>query len=283
MSSYVFHADINKFDAGTTRYRGENALVLADCAKLSYEPEITIKDALLNTWKFKNFEFFDDKSTQAYVAGNDKLIIVAFRGTDITKIADLKTDAKLKLVDGPGGKVHAGFYRGLHEVWGSAARKDMRSYIKKFLDKKQTIWFCGHSLGASLATLAAAEYVINEKGNINGLYTIGQPRTGSYSFANQFDSALPDKCFRFINNNDVVPRVPLAGLTFQYTHVGNALYIDSRGKLYDSIPWWQKGWDMVKGIMDDVGKVLPDNLKDHSSADYVALLDKNRGVTTKWS
>jgi triacylglycerol lipase len=283
MSSYIFQSDITKFDSNTTAYRGENALVLADCAKLAYEPESIIKDALINTWKFKNFEFFSGKSTQAFVAGNDKLIIVAFRGTEIKKIADILADAEMELIPGPAGKVHKGFYHALQEVWGHSVGKDMHAVIKSYLDNKQSVWFCGHSLGAALATLAAAEYAIKEKSSVNGLYTIGQPRTGNADFAKQFDNALPNKSFRFINNNDIVPRVPVPGLILRYTHIGNALYLDSSGKLYDSIPWWQKGWDMLKGTLDDTGKLGPDDIKDHKSANYVSLIQKNRAVSTKWS
>jgi hypothetical protein len=78
MAQYVFHADISKFDPATTRYRGENALVLADCAKLVYQPESEIREAMEVTWKFKNFKFFDGKSTQGFVAGNEAIIIIAW-------------------------------------------------------------------------------------------------------------------------------------------------------------------------------------------------------------
>lgn len=283
MTSYEFTADINQFSADATRYHGENALVLADCAKLSYQSEPIIQEAL-KAWNFDNFKFFDGKKTgtQAYIAGNDNLIIVAFRGTEITKIKDLKTDAKLKLIDGPIGKVHEGFYQGLQDVWGDGTDGGMLAYLKQNLNK-QSVWFCGHSLGAALATLAAAEYVFNNSGSIDGLYTIGQPRSGNWSFAKAFDKALLGKSFRFINNNDIVTRVPLPGLIFRYTHIGNALYIDSQGKLNDSVSIWKKGWDMFRGALDDLGKLGPDNLKDHSSEDYVSLLAKNRNATTKWS
>ena len=36
MSNYSFQADINLFNPDTTQYNGENALFLADCAKLAY-------------------------------------------------------------------------------------------------------------------------------------------------------------------------------------------------------------------------------------------------------
>lgn len=278
MTSYVFHANLEKFDPHTNRYNGENALVLADCAKLAYESESTIQEAMQKTWKFARFKFFDGgKSTQAFIAGNEAMIIIAFRGTQ-GKVDDIVADAKVRPTNGPIGTVHSGFNDALHEVWG-----DMRPYIEKFQDNNQSIWFCGHSLGAALAVLAAAEYVINDKGSINGLYTIGQPRVGNDVFAEHFDEALPGKCFRFINNNDIVPRIPLPGLVFKYTHAGHELYIDSNSALHDYLPWWKKLCDRLKGVAGDIGKVGLDNLKDHGSENYVELIEKNRAVTTRWS
>ncbi|WP_411726233.1 hypothetical protein [Methyloglobulus sp.] len=62
MPAYVFHANINKFDANTTLYNGENALVLADCAKLTYKSEVENKEAITATWRFKDFAFFLTKA-----------------------------------------------------------------------------------------------------------------------------------------------------------------------------------------------------------------------------
>jgi triacylglycerol lipase len=282
MPAYEFQADINKFDAHTTRYNGENALVLADCARLAYRPEAEIKDALQGVGKFNNFAFFSAKSTDAYMAGNDTVIIVAFRGTEIMKIADVITDKKLWQTEtgiaSLSGKVHAGFKGALHEVWDS-----MIKTLKEFQNKQQTVWFCGHSLGAALATLAVAEYVGNEGGRINGLYTIGQPRVGNSKFAGEFDSKVGKSCFRFVNNNDVVPQLPLWGPLLNYTHIGNLIYIDSKGDFHDSVSLVKHIWDRLKGATDDIGQVGVDHLKDHGAGLYVDLIAKNRSVTTKWS
>ena len=283
MTQYIFHADFDKFNPNTARYFGENALLLTDCAKLAYEQEATIREAMLTTGKFKNFKFFSGKSTQAFIAGSDAAIIIAFRGTE-KKVADIIADAKVKPTKGPVGLVHSGFNDALHEVWGGNTNEnDMRLTIKSFQDNNQTIWFCGHSLGAALATLAAAEYAINDGGMINGLYTIGQPRVGNDEFAKHFDSVVVNKCFRFVNNNDIVTRIPVPDPACKYTHVGNMLYIDSKGKLNDSIPWWKKLWDGIKGLEKDIGSKGLDALNDHGSEGYVRLIANNRAVTTKWS
>ena len=118
MKNYNFQAEINKFDPATTRYNGENALFLADCAKLAYDPEASIKHVMQDQMNFNNFKFFDGKSTQAYIAGNDKMIIIAFRGTE-SKIKDYLADAKLRPENGPERytvvfKMHCMKYGGTH-------------------------------------------------------------------------------------------------------------------------------------------------------------------------
>lgn len=283
MTIYQFQANIDQFKPDAIRYHGENALLLTDCAKLAYMPKEIIQEAIQKQWKCKNFDFVSGKSTQAFIAGNEAFIIIAFRGTE-GKIEDFIADARVIQTSGPVGKVHRGFNAALHEVWGDQAiSRDIRSIINEFQDNNQTIWFCGHSLGAALATLAVAEYLLLDEGKINGLYTIGQPRVGDKEFATRFDAAIENRCFRFVNNNDVVTRIPLPGKIMQYTHVGNLLYIDSNGNLLDAIPWWKKLWDRIKGIAGDVGSKGLDALDDHSSADYVRLLLNNRSVTTRWS
>lgn len=282
MPAYIFQADINKFDANTTRYNGENALVLADCAGLVYKPEEDIRQAITGGWGFKNFTFFSGESTQAFIAGNESVIIVSFRGTEVLKFADIKSDIKLGLADTGiaviSGKVHSGFKDALHEVWG-----EMLATLKRFQDNKQSVWFCGHSLGGALATLAIAELVGDGSLGFNGLYTIGQPRVGNSKFAEHFDEAVGGKCFRFANNNDAVPQLPLWGPTLKYTHIGNLIYIDSEEKFHDSISFIKRIMDRVRGISDDVGQLGFDHIKDHSHEKYVSLIKKNRSVTTKWS
>ncbi len=291
MSNYSFQADIKLFNPNATQYNGENALFLADCAKLAYHNKDKIKQAMLEQLNFTHFHFFSGKSTQAFIAGNDKFIIVAFRGTE-GKVQDVLADAKLKPEagpigkNGPIGKLHRGFHDGLHEVWDDTSTDmNMRQFIKQILDNKQSIWFCGHSLGAALATIAAAEYIFegnDTDGNedaVKGIYTIGQPRVGNDEFAEAFDEILGEKCFRFVNNNDVVTRIPPPGIILDYTHVGQELYLDRKGKLQDSIPWWKKFWDRLNGVRKDIGKIGLDALADHGSQKYVELIKDNRSVT----
>jgi Lipase (class 3) len=75
----------------------------------------------------------------------------------------------------------------------------------------------GHSLGAALATLTAADIGINNlggAGNAVTLYTFASPRVGLIDFAASFNNAV-NASFRIWNALDIVPEVP----TFPYIHV----------------------------------------------------------------
>ena len=44
--------------------------------------------------------------------------------------------------------------------------------------------------------------------SINGLYTFGQPRVGNRVFVKALDDEIKSQYFRFVKDNDIVPRVP---------------------------------------------------------------------------
>ncbi len=107
---------------------------------------------------------------------------------------------------------------------------------------------------------------------MNGLYTFGQPRVGNKEFCRNFDIDCKAITYRFINNNDVVTRVPTRSLG--YRHVGQPLYIDVQGKIHTDIHWWNKFLDRVKGRIEDLGKLGTDGIKDHSMEKYVKNLKR---------
>ncbi|MBI3714447.1 MAG: lipase family protein [Betaproteobacteria bacterium] len=168
-------------------------------------------------------------STQAYVAFNDDIIIVVFRGTEVPKagtdktperllansfrdvMADLKIPPKAAK---PRGMAHGGFVDG----W-TAVSRTILGRIRDLKEKRpaRSVWFTGHSLGAALAILAAAEY-----GAADGLYTYGSPPVGDA----EFTAAVTSPAFRFVHNNDAVANAPLT-----YLHVGIEKYFDPNGSL----------------------------------------------------
>jgi triacylglycerol lipase len=254
------------FVVNTTKYQSRNALALGTAAKLAYEEEEKIRQEV-TSWGFNKFKFFDRAGTQAFVIGKGDIVIVSFRGTEPEKLQDWITDAKFDLVDGPFGKVHDGFSRALGRLW-----RDLTRTIDEFKDNAQSLWFTGHSLGAALATLAVATLREEDK-PIHGLYTFGQPRIGDRTFERTFNADFKPRCFRFVNNNDVVTRVPLRAMN--YSHVGTFLYFDKDGNLSDDLSWWYQFLDRVEGRIEDLGKPGTDGIKDHSMIRYLVNLEKN--------
>ena len=53
---------------------------------------------------------------------------------------------------------------------------------------------------------------------IPNLYTYGQPRVGLVEFADRFGIELPGRLYRFVNQSDIVTRVP-PGFLFQHTGI----------------------------------------------------------------
>jgi hypothetical protein len=153
--------------------------------------------------------------------------ILVFRGTRSPEewIADLSAvqvevpllwfnHGKLRLA-----KAHLGFlllYAFLYEQVLTAARG---------FDTSLPCYSTGHSLGHSLATLAAltADIAVYEGEGLEGLvqlYSYAGPRVGDPAFAGAFDALIPS-AFRIVNLSDVVPVLPPTSIFgYQYQHVG---------------------------------------------------------------
>ncbi len=130
------------------------------------------------------------------------------------------------------GEVHDGFYSALRKVWGVALPKG-EVLPKRLVNRgNKTIWITGHSLGGALAELCAAQAMFVSKIPVQGVYTFGQPRVGNKDFAAAVNEKLGSGIFRFVNDRDIVPRVPL--FTMGFCHYGNQTFFDSDGQGTDA-------------------------------------------------
>jgi hypothetical protein len=172
-----------------------NAWWLADSALLSYWPSTSA----LAIFKGAGFEceYLAAGATNCYLAWRDGSVLVAFRGTQPDEIQDLFDDLNAAPVAEGAGEVHGGFRKALDRIW-STLRPRLDT-----LEPGRTVWFCGHSLGAALATLAAARY---EK--TAGIVTLGCPRVGDPRFTTAFNARFAGRCWRFVHDHDVVTHVP---------------------------------------------------------------------------
>ncbi len=114
----------------------------------------------------------------------------------------------------------------------------------------------------------------------HGVYTFGCPGVGNDEFIDNYP--LPSNTFRFVNNNDVVPRVAseLFGHNI-FGHVGQFIYLDCEGKCHTQVSRLEIFLDRALGSishLDDSMKgfiqagrfdQLPlDQLIDHSPIHY---------------
>ena len=118
---------------------------------------------------------FDKDGTQVYCWLDNNIACVAFRGTEPTQWSDIKADLKIRKVKCPTGFVHRGFRDALNEVW-----DDVSKWLTA--QKKEDVFFTGHSLGGALATLAASRW----NTITTHLYTYGSPRVGGRKFVKSF-------------------------------------------------------------------------------------------------
>ncbi|MBF0415404.1 MAG: lipase family protein [Magnetococcales bacterium] len=264
----------DQFEYGANSYRSVNALALVHAAKLAYENKAKVTSKA-QSWGFTNVYFVDnaDTSTQAFVACNDKYAVVAFRGTQ--EITDVWTDLNITTVPGLGGEVHKGFWDSLDSIW-----KELDDTMQKCCSKERPIWFTGHSLGGALATLAADRFFPRVRNKPRGIYTYGSPRCGDEDFANAYNKKFLDSTFRFVNNNDLVTRVPPRSMG--YRDVGTLRYFDAIGQLHGNLSIWESFLDKLNGRIESALSLRGlDEAEDHHMKYYMKLIQDHVYNNTK--
>ena len=142
----------------------------------------------------------------------ESLIVVSLRGSDsvvnyIDDVLFLYTSCDFI----PGGKVHTGFWNN----W-LASQSTIVSAVENATAAYPTysLVVTGHSLGAAVATIAAA--YLRENGYPCDLYTYGSPRVGNGVFAD-FVSNQTGVTARITHWKDVVPRLPPLLIGYRHT------------------------------------------------------------------
>ncbi|MCP3995996.1 MAG: lipase family protein [bacterium] len=200
--------------------------------------------------------FADRDGAQAYVFGNDSDIIVACRGTEPNDWNDVKADVNaLMVVAETVGRVHRGFKQEVDDLWPA---------IEEIIaTDTRALWFTGHSLGGAMATISAGRcFLAHIPATPQGVYTYGAPRVGTKRYIN---SVVVDLT-RWVNNNDIVPRVPPTWLG--YRHTGRRLYINTYGKVR-KMTKRQRAKDRWRGFFHSLKQGKVDHFSDHSMAGYV--------------
>ena len=113
------------------------------------------------------------------------------------------------------GKVFSYFSNALDTFWNSAGLESALLSAAASRPNSQ-LWVFGHSLGGSLATLAANAAVregIFPSGNVR-VVTMGEPRTGDYDFAADVMTNVP-QAYRVVIKNDLITKLPIKLLVDQ--------------------------------------------------------------------
>jgi len=211
---------------------------------------------------FTTTEFYDRDGAQAYRFQNAKDMVIACRGTEPTEFQDIVADLRAAPVKSETvSRVHKGFKCEVDDLWPKII-EDVRAI------KKQTLWFCGHSLGAAMATIMASRCWYDDSlADPAELYTYGSPRVGWRGFVDTL--AVPHH--RWVNNNDIVTRVPL--LCMGYKHDGKEHYLNAYGQLRH-MTGWQRIKDRWRGIVMGFQSGGVDNFSDHSITEYIDHISK---------
>ena len=193
---------------------------------------------------------------QAYVFDTDVDRVVACRGTEPNEWNDIKADANAftDLAETV-GRVHRGFKREVDDLW-----PEMRDLIA---NSEQTLWFTGHSLGGAMATICAGRCRLDHIPAMpEEVYTFGSPRVGTKCYVQSAGIAH----VRWVNNNDIVTRVPPTWL--RYRHTGERMYLNRNGDVR-KMTKRQRAKDRWKGFTSGLGRRRLDMFSDHAIAGYV--------------
>lgn len=259
------HGALHPFRPDPDGFPRVNAWWLADAALLTYWDEVRAKDIFVRAGF--EVEFVRAGSTDCYIAWRDGVVIVAFRGTQPDEWRDMLTDVKILLVPWHAGRVHRGFKEAFDRIWPTLEPK-----LLQHRSVGREVWFCGHSLGAALAVLAADRFA-----DTRGVCTFGCPRVGNAAFAHAFDTRLAGKSRRYVNHHDVVTHVPppLIG----YKHVDLARFIATDGTVSAEPPSLlhffgeligtpQNLLEMIDGLLHGAPAIAPPFLLDHMPKAY---------------
>ena len=203
-------------------------LECAEMSKLAYPDHP--KDTT-SAWKEQRrqegYDTITAGSTQCLIKVDQSRATIAFRGTQLTELADIITD--LRTTPTPIGcrlKVHQGADQALDQIW---------CEIRRYLEERphiHSVSFCGHSLGGLLAQLAMFR-ACSENVSLDYLIVFGSPPAGNQPFASSLCAILGPKMVRVTRCADLVPR--LKWMWFRgYRHANGHYYIDRDSRFWRS-------------------------------------------------
>jgi pimeloyl-ACP methyl ester carboxylesterase len=189
---------------------------LAQCSSDVYLSPVEAEEALKKRG-YKSVASLNSSTLVGYVASLGDTSVIMFRGTNPSEIQDwfINLSNRSRMVDH--GNVHAGFWTGYDSLHGQLAKVLEASKPKK-------VWITGHSLGGALAVVCAYRLSSMENLEIAGVMTFGQPKVGNPAFCKHMEVTLSGRMVHFVNESDLVPRVPPS-----FDHFGSLVWYKGGG------------------------------------------------------
>ncbi|MDY0171017.1 MAG: lipase family protein [Thermoguttaceae bacterium] len=236
--------------------RLQQSLLFAELSQIAYMPPAPALKCVQQIG-FSDSHYFDRDGAQAYQFRTEHDCVIVCRGTEPNEWNDVKADANaVAALAETVGRVHSGFKKEVDDLWPN---------IEQVLSSNRLpLWFAGHSLGGAMATICAGRCKISKiSSNPEGLFTYGSPRVGDRLYVSYYRLVH----VRWVNNNDIVTRVPPAWMG--YRHAGREMYIDYKGRVRD-VEGWRRVLDRLRGFGRSLRRLKIDHFSDHSIEDYIA-------------
>jgi triacylglycerol lipase len=247
----------------------DKSLLFAELSELSYLSRAEA-GRLCNQIGLPEIRFYDREGAQAYIFGNDTDVVVTCRGTEPNDWNDIRADLSLgKVMAETVGKVHRGFKTEVDDLWPRLEQA--------LVNNTRKAWFAGHSLGAAMATICAGRCKMSRiRTDPHAVFTYGSPRVGNRRYVQYLNIEL----YRWVNNNDIVTRVPPRWIG--YSHKGEEVYLNTFGQIR-RLTKWQRTKDRWRGLIRGLKRGEFDFFSDHSISNYVkhiqALVEEEQAVT----
>ncbi len=254
----ILFSDSSGIVAGKTFL--QRALLFAELAMIAYNDEAEATRAA-NEIGFSDVTFFENRGAQAYRFRNQHNSVIACRGTEPNEWTDIRADVDaVSVLAETAGKVHRGFKREVDNLWPMLETS--------LMNNKQPVYFTGHSLGGAMAKICASRCLLSHiSTNPQQLFTYGSPRVGNRSYV----KFVTLDHYRFVNNNDIVTRVPPIWLGYQ--HSGHEVYFNRNGDI-KQYGYLMKRRDRWRGFLRELVRWKIDHLGDHSIHRYCENLVK---------